>query len=231
MKFSVRAATLIAAFLVVGLSGYSTPGRAIEPAKGTLLSSFSLADPIGPLLSPVVQTAPTADPAPAPSDPIAQTAETIETSKAIDQDGDDADRRSYATLAAAVAAQAMPAVIDADLACLAGTIYFESKGEPLMGQLAVAQVVMNRAASGRFPRTICSVVTQRGQFSFVRGGRIPAVSKSNAAYRTALAVAQVAMDSGWETPAGDALFFHARRVAPNWGLKRVAAIGQHIFYR
>ena len=56
---------------------------------------------------------------------------------------------------------------------MAGAIYFEAKGEPLSGQLAVAEVILNRAKSGRFPKAICSVVTQRGQFSFVRGGRIP----------------------------------------------------------
>lgn len=141
------------------------------------------------------------------------------------------ERRGYASLAAAVAAQAVPGSVDADLTCLAGAIYFESKGEPLDGQLAVANVVINRMKSGRFPRSICAVVTQPGQFSFVRGGRMPGVSVSNPAYRTALAVAQVAMERHWESPVASALFFHARHVAPGWRLTRVGTVGSHIFYR
>src|SRR3546814_9660514 len=84
----------------------------------------------------------------------------------------------YASLAEAVAAQAMPDEADPQLNCLAGAIYFESKGEPLSGQLAVANVIMNRVESGRFPSTIFGVVTQRDQFSFVRGGKIPAIARS-----------------------------------------------------
>ena len=141
------------------------------------------------------------------------------------------ERRSYATLAAAVAAQDPPVSADRDLACLAGAIYFESKGEPLDGQLAVANVVINRMQSGRFPRSICAVVTQPGQFSFVRAGRVPSISPKNSGYRTAMAVAQVAMDGHWESPIAKAMFFHARRVSPGWRLTRVAAIGGHVFYR
>lgn len=137
----------------------------------------------------------------------------------------------FATLAQAVASQAMPGSIDRDLHCLAGTIYFESKGEPLAGQLAVAQVILNRVRSGRFGKTLCSVVTQRGQFSFVRGGTMPSVGLERAAYRTAVAVAKVAIDDLWESPVPNALFFHARRVSPGWRLKRVASVGNHVFYR
>src|SRR5690606_10560935 len=61
----------------------------------------------------------------------------------------------------------------ADLRCLAQALYFESRGEPLTGQLAVARVVINRSASDLYPGDYCSVVTQRAQFSFVRNGRIP----------------------------------------------------------
>ena len=82
--------------------------------------------------------------------------------------------------------------MNSELECLAGAVYFESKGEPLSGQLAVANVIINRTKSGRFPTSICSVVKQPGQFSFVRGGRIPAVG-ANAQYRTATAIAKVAL--------------------------------------
>jgi N-acetylmuramoyl-L-alanine amidase len=116
--------------------------------------------------------------------------------------------------------------------CLAGAVYFESKGEPLSGQLSVAQVVMNRSSSGRFPSSICGVVKQRGQFSFVRGGRIPPVSRGSAAWRHAVAIARIAMADLAQSPAPRALFFHARRVSPGWrGLTRLATVGNHVFYR
>lgn len=140
------------------------------------------------------------------------------------------DPSRFDSLAAAVAAQNPPAAIEEELGCLASAVYFEAKGEPLAGQLAVAQVILNRARSGRFPSDVCSVVTQPGQFSFVRGGHVPPIA-GNAAYRTALAVAQVALARGWDDPAPSALYFHARRVAPNWRMTRIAAIGNHIFYR
>ncbi len=138
---------------------------------------------------------------------------------------------SYASLADAVADQNVTGEgVDSELNCLAGSVYFESKGEPLSGQLAVANVIINRTISGRFPHSICGVVRQPGQFSFVRGGRIPDV-RSGSQYRTAMAIAKVAMDKDWDNPAPQALFFHARRVSPGWGKARVASIGNHIFYR
>ncbi|MEO5867324.1 MAG: cell wall hydrolase, partial [Sphingomonas sp.] len=137
---------------------------------------------------------------------------------------------SYDTLDAAVAAQRDASATSDELTCLAGAIYFESKGEPLNGQLAVAKVILNRTKSGRFPKSVCSVVTQPGQFSFVRGGHVPAIA-NNAASRTALAVARVAMSDGWDSPAAGAMYFHARRVSPGWHRVQVAAIGNQVFYR
>jgi len=136
----------------------------------------------------------------------------------------------YASLAEAIDAQSPPEAPDEELRCLAGAIYFEAKGEPLTGQLGVAQVILNRTKSGRFPRTICSVVKQRGQFAFLEAGEMPAIP-DNGHYRTALGVAQVALQGAWESPVADALFFHASRVSPSWGKRRVAAIGGHVFYR
>jgi len=119
-----------------------------------------------------------------------------------------------------------------ELECLATGIYFESKGEPLAGQLAVGQVIANRSQSGgRFPGTYCGVLFQRGQFSFVHGGHLPAVSHSNRQWQTAVAIAKIVDQDLQESAAGNALFFHARYVSPGWRLKRVAAIGNHVFYR
>ena len=119
-----------------------------------------------------------------------------------------------------------------ELECLATGIYFESKGEPLAGQLAVGKVIANRAQSGgRFPDSYCGVLFQRGQFSFVHGGRLPSVSHANKQWQTAVAIAKI-VDQGLEkSEAGNALFFHARYVSPGWHLKRVASIGNHVFYR
>ncbi len=150
---------------------------------------------------------------------------------APDSDERDGDTVAYPTLAAAVAAQDVPATSDEQLRCLAGAIYFESKGEPLAGQLAVAQVILNRADAGRFGDSICAVVKQPGQFSFVRHGSIPAIDHSRATYRTAVAIAKVAMSDAWDSTCGRALYFHARRVSPRWNRTRVASIGNHIFYR
>jgi spore germination cell wall hydrolase CwlJ-like protein len=123
------------------------------------------------------------------------------------------------------------AVSKAEENCLATAVYFEAKGEPRRGQLAVAQVVVNRTRSGRFPRTVCGVVKQRGQFSFVHGGHLPAVSPSNACWQQALSAARKVLDGSAEKVAANALFFHARGVSAGWHAVRVAQIGNQVFYR
>jgi len=137
-----------------------------------------------------------------------------------------------ATLADLVTAHSTGATTDAEHECLAGAVYFESKGEPLQGQLAVAEVVLNRARSGRFPASICGVVKQRGQFSFIRGGRFPAIARGSPAWRKAVGIARIALADLAEGVAPRALFFHATYVAPRWrGLTRIATVGNHVFYR
>ncbi len=137
----------------------------------------------------------------------------------------------FASLAAAVDAQIVGDATPQDLACLAVAIYFEAKGEPLPGQLAVANVILNRVRSGRYPSNACSVITQRGQFSFVRGGQLPGVDTAKDAYRTALKLAKVATAELWDSPAPRALFFHATRIGMGRGGTAIAQIGHHIFYR
>jgi spore germination cell wall hydrolase CwlJ-like protein len=134
-------------------------------------------------------------------------------------------------LSALVDAFASGGTADSEMECLAGAIYFESKGEPLAGQLAVAEVIINRSQSGRYPRTLCGVVKQPSQFSFVRGGRIPAVPKDSAHWRKAVAIAHIAMKDLADSPAVKALSFHASHVSPNWNMKRIARVGNHVFYR
>jgi N-acetylmuramoyl-L-alanine amidase len=119
-----------------------------------------------------------------------------------------------------------------ELDCLATGIYFEAKSEPLAGQLAVGRVIANRAESGgRFPSTYCGVLFQRGQFSFVHGHSLPAVPRASRQWQTAVAIAKIVDQDLKESGVGNALFFHARYVSPGWRLKRIASIGNHVFYR
>ena len=123
--------------------------------------------------------------------------------------------------------------LSVDMKCLAQAVYFESRGEPLAGQLAVAEVVINRSKSGYYPSDYCSVITQRAQFSFVRRGIIPQADESSLAWRRAKAIAQIAQQNLWESEARDALYFHATYVHPTWAHQKVqlAQIDTHIFYR
>lgn len=120
--------------------------------------------------------------------------------------------------------------LDDNMRCLAIAIYFESKGEPLDGQLAVAQVILNRVEDGRFGRDICDVVKAPKQFSFVSAGRLPSVG-STAQWATAQAVAVIAKAGAWREVVPNATHFHATRVSPGWRLTRVATVGRHVFYR
>jgi spore germination cell wall hydrolase CwlJ-like protein len=135
------------------------------------------------------------------------------------------------TLAELVSEWDVDAALDAETRCLATAVFYEARSESLAGQLAVAHVVIGRAKSGRFPTSLCGVVTQPGQFSFVRGGRLPDVASNGQQWRTASAIAEIALQNSWENPAQGALFFHAARVSPSWNKARVTRIGGHIFYR
>lgn len=216
MAFVARVASFAAATLsLAGLISFSTPVRAADAVSPT---------------SPVIQVVKSLTEAEVPtfSAPIvaAATSKAPSIAPAVSDDAEE----EFASLDAAVAAQDR-AVADEATRCLAGAIYFESKGEPLSGQLAVAQVIINRAKSGRFPADVCGVVTQHGQFGFVRGGRIPSVDEARTAYRTAVAVARVALADAWDSAAETALYFNTPGRSPGARLQRVAMIGNHVFYR
>lgn len=125
------------------------------------------------------------------------------------------------------------AALSEEMRCLAGAVYFEARGEPLAGQLAVAQVIINRSEDSRFPGSYCGVVAQPGQFSFMRGSRMPAIRTNTAAWSRAVAIAEIADKGMWQSEAGEAVFFHARYVSPGWSRTktRLAQIDTHIFYR
>jgi spore germination cell wall hydrolase CwlJ-like protein len=221
MSFSIRAASTSAAVLICGvvLAAGAAPSFAQQAhsASFTTLNALTLQQvPVAPEVAPLPAT-PQIVPAIVPTE-VADDAVVVA----------ELDQPEYDSLADAVAAQDV-AADDRELQCLASGVYFEAKGEPLAGQLAVAETILNRTRSGRFPKTVCSVLTQRGQFSFVRGGHVP--TGAGRAWRTAVAVAKVAQADLWDSAADDALFFHARHVSPGWRMAKVAAIGNHIFYR
>jgi N-acetylmuramoyl-L-alanine amidase len=136
-----------------------------------------------------------------------------------------------ASLAQLVARTPTPTELGSELACLAGAIYFEAKGESLAGQLAVGRVIIARSKSGRFPASYCGVVFQRSQFSFVRGRSMPAINKSGRAWSEAARIARIAHEGSWKSPVEGALFFHATHVSPRWRLTRLARVDNHVFYR
>jgi len=126
-----------------------------------------------------------------------------------------------------------PPALDEEANCIAVAVYHEARGESLEGQLAVARVIMNRAASGKYPPTWCGTVKQPWQFSFVRNYQFPYTDTNCAAWRKAVAVTRLAINNVVPSVSNDVLWYHADYVSPSWGrrLSRVDKIGAHIFYR
>jgi spore germination cell wall hydrolase CwlJ-like protein len=120
--------------------------------------------------------------------------------------------------------------------CLADVLYFEARGESVAGQAAVAEVVLNRVESSKFPGTICGVVHQssnRGcQFSWTCDGKADRVH-NQAAYAQVAKVARAMMDGAPRKLTDGATYFHTPAVRPAWAKRftRTTQIGSHIFYR
>lgn len=224
MTFFARAATFAALTLGIAAIGIAVPGYAADRASDAVVVPAAL--PFSLILPATGATLEVTT-----SDAVVTTPADADQTELDAGYPDDATAARFQSLADAVANQDRPGDLSAELRCLAGAVYYEAKGEPLAGQLAVAEVILNRARSGRFPSSSCGVVTQSGQFSFVRGGVVPAIDPALPAYRLAVAVAQVALEDAWDSPASGAMFFHARYAAPVWGKARVASIGNHVFYR
>jgi len=125
------------------------------------------------------------------------------------------------------------------LACLTKNIYWESASEPFEGKVAVAQVTINRVASGRFADDICGVVHQKNmifgrevcQFSWLCDGSSRIKPIYPAHWKESEEVAKKVLLEGFRLPSlKTALYFHADYVQPQWGKPQVAKIGRHIFY-
>ena len=123
--------------------------------------------------------------------------------------------------------------------CLATAIYFEARGEPMRGQLAVAQVVMNRVRTPRYPDTICGVVYQgqwqrKGcQFSFACDGQADVPREKDMWAQSNTLAKRVTDGKVWLGDIGYATHYHATYVKPRWrrSMNKIKKIGQHIFYR
>lgn len=115
------------------------------------------------------------------------------------------------------------------LMCLAVAVYFEARGEPLQGQYAVAEVVMNRVADDRYPDTVCGVVFERKAFSFTHDGKPDRLPKNEAGDK-ALEVATNVM-AGLKMGI-TSTHYHATHVKPYWTshFELDGKVGDHIFY-
>ena len=122
--------------------------------------------------------------------------------------------------------------------CLAEALYFEARGESVKGQFAVAEVIMNRVDSARYPNTVCGVIHQgtgrkyQCQFTYTCDGHKEVISEP-AAFKQVGRVASL-MVNGAERPlTKGATHYHTRAVSPKWSKKfpRTATIGVHHFYR
>lgn len=133
-----------------------------------------------------------------------------------------------------------------ELLCLAKAIYFEARGEPEQGRLAVGRVILNRASSGKYPSTICGVVYQNAQkvnacqFSFACD-RIPdriteqdlwAEIQKEAEALLACSTACAENGKATQEALWTSTHYHADYVSPKWArrLKKTGAVGRHLFY-
>ncbi len=199
-------------FLAVGASLAASPTAPAETAATPVPASVPT--PAGPAAAEPVRDPIVATTVPAPAPP-SSTQELI-TPEALQQ---------LVALRAAHPRPMRPAV-----ECIARTVYHEAANQALRGQLAVAQVIVNRAKSGSFPKSVCAVVSQPGQFSqapvtVARGTARP--------WDVAVAISTIAQEGRVAQVAPGALFFHADYVRPYWTQthQRIAQIGDHIFYR
>jgi spore germination cell wall hydrolase CwlJ-like protein len=129
--------------------------------------------------------------------------------------------------------------VEKSLDCLAMNVYREAGHEPFEGKVAVAQVTLNRVNSNKFPRDVCAVVYQKSrftervicQFSWYCESKHRNRPVDDEAYEESYRVAKMVFLEDFRLESiKDALYYHADYVNPNWKLKRITKIGNHIFY-
>lgn len=129
-------------------------------------------------------------------------------------------------------------MIETALMCLALNIYFEARSEPIQGQIAIAEVTLNRVASTNYPNDVCSVVLQENkdgcQFSWWCDGKSDQPREHNS-LRTSKALAELMLNEGHHITVigNEATHYHSNDVHPYWAndLHKIRRIGKHIFYK
>ena len=124
------------------------------------------------------------------------------------------------------------------MSCLAEALYFEARGEPIKGQLAVGEVILNRVEDTRYPSSICKVINQGTgrrfacQFTYTCDGKLETVHERKP-YEMALKIAKILMTTHDRRLTRGSTHYHSNYVNPKWSKKfeRVAKFGRHIFYR
>ncbi len=127
---------------------------------------------------------------------------------------------------------------DEHFRCLAEALYFEARGESIRGQFAVAEVILNRVDSTRFPDSLCGVINQgtgkkyQCQFTYTCDGKKEVIHEKRA-YERVAKVARAAIDGAADEMTSGATHYHTKAVKPSWSrvYKETARIGVHIFYR
>ncbi|MBW4710515.1 cell wall hydrolase [Roseobacter sp. YSTF-M11] len=125
-----------------------------------------------------------------------------------------------------------------ELRCLAEALYFEARGETVKGQFAVAEVILNRVKSERFPGSACGVINQgtgkkyQCQFTYTCDGHKEIIAEPRA-YDRVSKVARAALNGDAPDLTEGATHYHTTAVNPRWSrvYTKTAAIGDHIFYR
>ena len=126
---------------------------------------------------------------------------------------------------------ATAAKLDDDTVCMAKVVMHEASNQPRTGQLAVAQLIMNRVGKPRFGASVCEVVNQRGQF-FNTASYSP--RRDSPRWAAAVEVARQALAGNGEQVVPGSLFYHAVHQAPNRFFRtreRISMVGDHVFYR
>ena len=127
---------------------------------------------------------------------------------------------------------------NAEWHCLTEALYFEARGESVMGQFAVAEVILNRMDHARFPDTVCGVVNQgsgrgkyRCQFTYTCDGKLEVVNEKQA-WTNVGKVAALALEMDKRPLTHGATYYHTNYVSPSWSKKfaRTTTIGTHHFY-
>ena len=125
-----------------------------------------------------------------------------------------------------------------ELKCLSEALYFEARGEQIEGQIAVADVIINRKKSNQFPNTICGVISEGShkrhacQFSYNCDGKLELIYDKRT-YNRIVKLSSLILNGAFSDVTKGATFFHASEVSPAWSkkFKKTRKIGRHIFYK